>query len=111
MDKADKVVNATVRACMKNRNELPVGWKAKASWFSHHLMPRTAERFAANVAHKYQIEDAPPAEVTDGALYDPVTTGRGIEDGVRERIKKEKRAERKRNRNKNETSASGRSGD
>jgi NADP-dependent 3-hydroxy acid dehydrogenase YdfG len=47
------------------------------------------ERFTANVAHKYQIENALPAPNTDGNLFKPMPTGTGVDDGVRERMKKE----------------------
>lgn len=95
MDTPDKVVNATIRASLRRKNELPVGWKASASWLSHRLFPRTTERMSANIIHKYQIENAPPAPPTSGSAYEPVETGTGVDDGVRKRMKAEKRMRKK----------------
>jgi short-subunit dehydrogenase len=94
MDAPKEVVNATIRASLRRRNELPVGWKAKGSWLSHHLFPRLTERLSANIAHKYQIENAPPAPPTSGSVYEPVETGKGVDDGVRQRMKEEKKRHR-----------------
>jgi hypothetical protein len=41
-------------------------------------MPHFAERFTANVAHKYQIVDAPPVPPTKGSIYKPIATGTGV---------------------------------
>jgi short-subunit dehydrogenase len=95
MDPPRKVVNATIRASLRRKNELPVGWKAKGAWISHHLFPRTTERMSANIIHKYQIKNAPPAPTTSGSAYNAMETGRGVDDGVRQRMKAEKK-ERKR---------------
>jgi len=91
MDPPSKVVNAMVRASVRPRQELPVGWKAKGAVFSHRVAPRLTERVSANIDHHYQLETAPPAAATPGSLYQPVATGRGIDDGVRKRMKEEKR--------------------
>ncbi|MBO2008354.1 SDR family NAD(P)-dependent oxidoreductase [Siccationidurans soli] len=91
MDPPAKVVNAMVRASVRPRQELPVGWKAKGAVFSHRVAPRFTDRISANIDHHYQLETAPPAPATPGSLYQPVSSGRGIDDGVRKRMKEEKR--------------------
>lgn len=91
MDDPQKVVNAMLRASLRPRKEVPVGWKAQSSWFFHRLFPRFTERMSANVAHRYQIETAPPAPATTGSIYKAMEAGRGVQDGVRERMKKEKK--------------------
>jgi short-subunit dehydrogenase len=96
MDTPDKVVNAVLRSSLRPRKELPVGWKAKTSWKLHHICPRFTEWFSAKVAHRYQIKTAPPAPNTKGTLYTPMESGRGVDDGVKARMKKE-REERKQN--------------
>jgi short-subunit dehydrogenase len=100
MDTPDKVVNAVLRSSLRPRKELPVGWKAKGSWKMHHLLPRFTEWFSGKVAHRYQIKTAPPAPDTKGSLYTPMESGRGVDDGVKKRIKKEKKEHRKAKRNK-----------
>lgn len=89
LDPPGKVVNAIVRMSLRPRQELPVGWKARASYTSHHLLPHLTERLSANLAHRYQIKTAPPAPATTGSLYQPMPTGRGVDDGVRTRMKAE----------------------
>src|SRR5690606_18263362 len=86
MDDPEKVVDAIVEICLDPQEELAVGWKAKASYASHKVMPDLGERMSADVAHKWQIEDAPAAGATTGSIYEPVPSGRGVEGGVRERM-------------------------
>jgi short-subunit dehydrogenase len=95
MDNPDKVVNAVLRSSLRPRKELPVGWKAKGSWKLHHIFPRFTEWFSGKVAHHYQIATAPPAPDTKGTLYTPMESGRGVDDGVKERMKKENKERRK----------------
>lgn len=76
MDGPEKVVNAVIRASVRPRKELAVGWKAKSAKFFHRLFPHFTERLSANVVHKYQIKTAPPAADTPGSLYKPVPNGR-----------------------------------
>jgi short-subunit dehydrogenase len=92
MDGPQKVVDAIVWASLHPREELSVGWKAKASYASHKILPDLTERMSANIAHKYQIETAPPAPPTAGTLHEPMESGRKVDDGVRQRIKEENAA-------------------
>ncbi len=94
MDPPSKVVNAVIRMSLRPRKELPVGWKARGSWISHHLFPHFTERISANVAHKSQIKNAPPAPPTSGSAFTPMPTGRGVDDNVRQRMKEENRERR-----------------
>lgn len=94
MDDPAEVVDAIVGICVDPQEELAVGWKAKASYGSHKLTPDLSERLSANVSHKWQIEDAPPAPPTTGTLYEPMMSGRGVDGGVRERMAREKDAKR-----------------
>jgi short-subunit dehydrogenase len=89
MDDPAKVVEAIIWVSLHPREELPVGWKARASDLSHHVAPDLTERLSANIAHRYQIDTAPPAPPTTGAIYAPIEAGRGVEDGVRQRMKAE----------------------
>lgn len=91
MDPARKPVNAVLRSSLRPRQELPVGWKARATTISHRIFPRLTERLSANIIHKYQIKNAPPAPPTSGSVHEPMKEGRGVEDGVKERIKREKK--------------------
>jgi short-subunit dehydrogenase len=89
MDGPDKVVDAIVWSTLHPQAELPVGWKAQMSYFAHHLAPHTTEHLTANVAHRKQIETAPPAPPTHGSLFQPDPGGRGVDDGVRDRMRRE----------------------
>jgi hypothetical protein len=62
-----------------------------ASYISHHLFPHFTERLSANLAHWHQIKAAPPAPLTQGTLFEPMYSGKRIGDGVRIRMKREKR--------------------
>lgn len=86
MDEPNKVVNAILRKSLRPSKVVPVGWKAKGSSFFANVLPRLNEWFTANIAHKYQMEKPPKAPPTDGALHEPMQTGRGVEDGVDERM-------------------------
>jgi short-subunit dehydrogenase len=83
MDDPQQIVNAMLRSSIRPRKELPVGWKAKTSYFFHHLFPHLTERMSANIAYHYQIRKAPSAPPTAGTLFKPMEAGRGIDDGVR----------------------------
>jgi short-subunit dehydrogenase len=89
MDGPEKVVKAIVRTIDRPREEVPVGWKAVASNQFHRLMPDVVERISANIAHRRQIETAPPAPPTTGSLFEPMELGTGIDDSVRARIETE----------------------
>ena len=94
MDGPEKVVDAIVRASVRPREEVPVGWKGQAASSLHQLFPDLTERVAADVYHRVQIETAPPAPATAGAIHAPVPSARGIEGGVRARMKAENAARR-----------------
>jgi short-subunit dehydrogenase len=89
MDDPSKVVNAILWSMFHCKKEIPVGWKARMSYWQHHIFPHAAETMSGDLAHKYQIKEAPYAPDTTGSLYKPMSTGRGIDDGVRERMKRE----------------------
>lgn len=96
MDGPQKVVNAIVRAAVYPNEEIPVGWKAQSAVWSHRLAPDITERFSANVAHQYQMEQAPSAPPSDGSLLKPTESGREVSGGVRERMKREDAAAQQR---------------
>jgi short-subunit dehydrogenase len=89
MDDPQKIVDAIVWVSLHPQEELPVGWKAKGSYYSHRFFPELTERLSANISHRYQIETAPPAPPTKGTLYEPMQAGTGVGGGVRERMKRE----------------------
>lgn len=93
MDDPQKVVNAIVWISLHPKEELAVGWKAKAAYASHHLMPDTTERLTADMAHKSEMESGPPAVPGSGALYQPMSAGTGISGGVRDRMEQQKARE------------------
>jgi short-subunit dehydrogenase len=91
MDEPRKVVNAVIYSSLHPKKERAVATKAKLTRFFHHLFPHTTEHMSANIIHRYQIKTAPPAPATSGSVYTPLPSGRGIDDGVRQRMKAEKR--------------------
>jgi short-subunit dehydrogenase len=99
IDGPEKIVNATIYASLHRRRELPVGWKARTSYHFHHMLPHFTEWVSANIAHRYQIKTAPPAPATSGSLFKPVEEGRGVEDGLRKRMKEENKERRRQKKN------------
>lgn len=89
MDDPQLVVDAIVWVSLHPQEELAVGWKGKASYASHHLLPDLTERISANTAHRWQIETAPPAPATTGTLHTPMESGREVSGGVRQRMQQE----------------------
>jgi short-subunit dehydrogenase len=94
MDTPTKVVNAIIRTSLRPRKELAVGWKAKSVKFMHAIFPHFTEKLSARIAHHYQLETAPPAPPTTGSVHQPLRTGTGVDDGVKMRMKKERKQRR-----------------
>ncbi|AOB33282.1 short-chain dehydrogenase [Bordetella sp. H567] len=89
MDDPQTVVDAIVWVSVHPQDTLPVGWKARGVYVMHHLLPGMTESIAADMQHKKQMEDAPPAGSTDGALYRPSPADTGVEGGNRARQQRE----------------------
>ncbi|GHA79569.1 SDR family NAD(P)-dependent oxidoreductase [Cognatilysobacter bugurensis] len=91
-DGAAKAVDRIVHACLHPQRRHLVGWKAKAAYAGHRLLPGLGDRTAARIEHALQIERAPAAAPTSGALHAPVVDGRAVEGHVRERMRLEANA-------------------
>jgi short-subunit dehydrogenase len=92
MDDPAIVVNAIIRASLRPREEVPVGWKAQGATWAHHVAPDLTERLSADVVQRYQVQTAPPAPPTPGAVFAPMTPGRAVEGGARARMRAEDEA-------------------
>jgi short-subunit dehydrogenase len=92
MDDAQKAVDAIVWAAIHPSKEVTVGWKAEVSVLGDQFLPGLTERFSADILHRAQMEAAPPAPPTPGALHQPMPGGTGVEGGVRARMEQEDRA-------------------
>jgi short-subunit dehydrogenase len=88
MDGPEKVVQALVWVSLHPREELPVGWKAQMASTAHHVFPDLTERLSANI-HRAEMAKGTPEGATAGSLHEPVPQGRGIDGGVRARMKAE----------------------
>jgi short-subunit dehydrogenase len=91
LDGPEKVVRALVWVSLNPREELPVGWKARMADSAHHILPDLTERLSANI-HRAEIAKGTPVAPTAGAVHTPMAEGRGVEGGVRARMKAEERA-------------------
>jgi short-subunit dehydrogenase len=90
MDPPEKVVDYIVYASLHPSEEVPTGWKARGAIWSHHIAPDLTERVSADIAHRSQMENAPPGQpLTSGSLYQPVQSGTGVDGGVRQRMRRE----------------------
>lgn len=88
MDDPEIVVDAIVDACLNPKEERSVGWKAKASDISHHLIPDLTERMSANIAKK-ESDKGGMSSVHTGAIYEPMLDSLGVDGGIRQRMKRE----------------------
>jgi short-subunit dehydrogenase len=91
LDTPDEVVRALVWVSLHPREELRVGWKARMAGTAHHLLPDLTERISANI-HRAEIAKGTPTPPTAGSVHAPMPEGRGVEGGVRARMKAEDRA-------------------
>lgn len=92
MDDPREIVDALVWVSVNPREELPVGWKARGSVTAHRFFPDLTERLSGDIAHRWQIETAPPAPPTSGTLHQPMSEGRTLDGGVRDRMAREDQA-------------------
>jgi short-subunit dehydrogenase len=88
MDDPSIVVDAIVAACSDPKEEQPVGPKARASDWSHHLFPNLTERLSAKLANA-EVAKASALAPTTGAIYEPMDDGPAISGGIRDRMKAE----------------------
>lgn len=89
MDGPDKVVAAIVKAAVRPRKHIAVGFKAKAALTGDRIAPGIAEDIAGNFIHHAQIATAPPAPPTSGSLHVPMPEGTAVEGGIRARMEAE----------------------
>lgn len=88
LDDPQLVIDAIVHACLDPKEEQPVGWKAKGSDISHHLLPKMTERISAKLS-KAEAEKASFMPDTAGAIHEPVDDGLTLDGGIRERMRQE----------------------
>ncbi|WP_084361226.1 SDR family NAD(P)-dependent oxidoreductase [Herbiconiux solani] len=88
MDDPQIVVDAIVEACTNPKPEQPVGVKARLADVSHHLFPGVTERLSGKTADA-ESKKGDPEPPTDGAIYEPMAAGRGVDGGIRERMRQE----------------------
>ena len=93
LDDPGQVVRSLVWVSLHPREELPVGVKAHAAELAHHVLPDLTERMAANI-HRAELAKGTPTVGTSGSVQAPMAEGRGVEGGVRARMKAEDEARR-----------------
>jgi len=72
------VVDAIVRLALDPKNSEIVGADGAVKVLVKRMLPGVARKMAAKQMHKVQIEDAPPAADTAGAVQRPVPHGTGV---------------------------------
>jgi short-subunit dehydrogenase len=80
---AEKVVDVIVRLATNPEDEVTVGTAAKFMNFAHQIAPDLTEAMMARQTHKAQMEEAPPAEDTAGAVQKPQAHGTSVGGGWR----------------------------
>ncbi|HYD55948.1 MAG TPA: SDR family NAD(P)-dependent oxidoreductase [Burkholderiales bacterium] len=89
MDGPEITVDAIVRASLYPEEEVPAGWKARGARVAHGIAPDATEHITGNIAHRWQIETAPPAPPTAGNLHEPVHEGGTVTGTSRQRMRME----------------------
>lgn len=89
MDPPQKVVAAIVKAAVKPRKRIAVGFKAKLALTGDRIAPGLAEHLGAEFIDHSQRDTAPPAPDTSGSLYRPLPEGTAVDGGVRARMRRE----------------------
>jgi short-subunit dehydrogenase len=75
------VIEALVGLARNPKDQKIVGADGIAKILLKNVAPRTEEKLGAKQIHKAQMEDAPPAPETDGAVLSPMPTGTSIRGG------------------------------
>lgn len=88
MDEPELIIAAIVEACTDPKEEMPVGYKAHASAFSHHMFPDLTERVSANLAAS-ERDKAIEVPITNGSVFEPMAQGTTVEGQIRHRMKAE----------------------
>jgi short-subunit dehydrogenase len=86
MDGPEKPVNAIVRALVRPRKEITVGYKAKLAYWSHRLTPEVSDVMSRHAVQKAQVDINPPVPSTPGNLHTPVEQGQSVSGGIRQRM-------------------------
>jgi short-subunit dehydrogenase len=76
-----EVVDALVALCRNPRDEKIVGGDGVVKIAMKRLLPGAAESMATKQMHKTQLEDAPPAPTTRGAVEAPTPIGEDVSAG------------------------------
>jgi short-subunit dehydrogenase len=82
-----EVVDVIVRLVRRPEDEVIVGTAGKVTNLAHAIVPGLIDSYLARQTHAAQIEQAPPAPPTRGALASPLAEGtevRGRHDGFKE---------------------------
>jgi short-subunit dehydrogenase len=80
----EDVAEAFVSLVGRPRDEVAVGWPARAAQIAYALAPGPTEHLMG-AAMRRALRRAPPAPRTQGALLQPVPKGRGVSGGWRDR--------------------------
>jgi len=86
LDGPEAVVEAIVRASVHPRREIAVGFKANLAVIGSQAWPGLAQRIGAEFVQRTQMDAAPPAPATEGAVHRPVPQGTGVAGGLRARM-------------------------
>ena len=80
----EDVAETFVALARRPRDEVAVGWPARAGQIAYALAPGPTEHLIGALARR-ALREAAPAPHSEGALLRPVSQGTGISGGLRER--------------------------
>ncbi|RDI61200.1 SDR family oxidoreductase [Microvirga subterranea] len=82
----EKVAEAVLGLVRRPRDEVAVGWPARAAQIAYALAPGPTEDLMGAAVRRY-LRRAPPAPRTEGAVMHPVPYGTGASGGLRQKRK------------------------
>jgi short-subunit dehydrogenase len=75
------VIDAIYHVAGDPEEEMIVGMAGRVTNVLHHVLPSAAEKYMGRQTHKSQMEDAPPAPKSPGAVHEPMMTGTDVSAG------------------------------
>src|SRR5690348_8209802 len=81
IEEAQKVIDTIVKMARDPEDEITIGTSAPFMTFAHRMAPDLTEAMMARQVHKAEVEKAPLAENTPGAVQRPMAKGKSVGGG------------------------------
>lgn len=82
-----QVIELIIQLAIEPEDEVIVGAAGKVAQIANQLAPGLTQNLMGKQTHRSQIENAPPGEITGGAVLEPVKEGSTVSGGWREEVR------------------------